>query len=465
MHLDPNESEQIMLNRFEFMLKTNDVFFFDSEEFEIIINHYLDNGKMSLAKKAIRIGLEQHPSSASLKLYLVEVYVIEDKLKQAEELLDEIYELEKSNEEVYIQKANIHSRKNEHQKAISLLKIALDISLDKSEIWSIIGIEYLFMENYEKALENFKYCVNDDLDNQSALHNVIYCYDVLGQHKEAISFLLGYLDKRPYSDVAWQSIGKQYFILKNYNKALEAYDFAIICDDTFVGAYLEKGRVLEKLGFYKKAIECYTLTLRLEDPTTFALIRAGKCYEKLGDLKLAEQFYLQCIEQDSLLEKAWVALIDLYTLQKDYPTAIHHIKKAIKIDTTSFKLWSRYASLSKKILDYGNAIRAYRKCIEISEYSLKYWIKLVDLLLKTARWQDAKTVLENANRMFPNTPDIQYRLAGVYYKTFDSLNGKSFLLKALQQNPKSVNILKRKFPYVYFNPEILPIISTHNKQF
>jgi len=36
-----------------------------------------------------------------------------------------------------------------------------------------------------------------------------------------------------------------------YEKSLSAFEFAIISDDHFVGAYLEKGKVLEKLGRYK----------------------------------------------------------------------------------------------------------------------------------------------------------------------------------------------------------------------
>jgi hypothetical protein len=46
-----DEHYQLSLNKFESMLKTNNVLFFDSEEFENIIHHYLDLGKISLAKK------------------------------------------------------------------------------------------------------------------------------------------------------------------------------------------------------------------------------------------------------------------------------------------------------------------------------------------------------------------------------------------------------------------------------
>ena len=50
-----NEEEDynLSLSKFESMLKTNKVPFFDSEEFEEIILHYLDMGKAALAKKAL----------------------------------------------------------------------------------------------------------------------------------------------------------------------------------------------------------------------------------------------------------------------------------------------------------------------------------------------------------------------------------------------------------------------------
>jgi len=47
-----DENDDLQLQKFESMLKTNKVFFFDSEEFEDIIFHYLDNGKLNLAKKS-----------------------------------------------------------------------------------------------------------------------------------------------------------------------------------------------------------------------------------------------------------------------------------------------------------------------------------------------------------------------------------------------------------------------------
>ena len=67
------KSQAMSLTKFESMLKTNSVYFFDLVEFEEIIIHYIDVGKHSLAKKAVKLGLEQHPQSVDLKLLQVEL--------------------------------------------------------------------------------------------------------------------------------------------------------------------------------------------------------------------------------------------------------------------------------------------------------------------------------------------------------------------------------------------------------
>ncbi|HTO35580.1 MAG TPA: tetratricopeptide repeat protein, partial [Flavobacterium sp.] len=141
MHLSHEEDDyNISLSRFESMLKTNKVFFFDSEEFEEIILHYLDMGKASLAKKALKLALEQHPKSTGLKLVQIEMLIYDDKLEQAEKLLNELYAIEPHNEEIYIQKASIYSKRDRHELAVSELEEALKYTDDLADVYNLMGM-------------------------------------------------------------------------------------------------------------------------------------------------------------------------------------------------------------------------------------------------------------------------------------------------------------------------------------
>ena len=71
-----SEETNPSLIRFEQMLKTNQVLFFDALEFENIIHHYIDFAQFNLAKKAIKMGMEQHPENVELMLLKSELFIL-----------------------------------------------------------------------------------------------------------------------------------------------------------------------------------------------------------------------------------------------------------------------------------------------------------------------------------------------------------------------------------------------------
>lgn len=459
MPLGHDEHNKFSIDKFESMLKTNHILFFDSDEFEDIVNYYLENGKIALAKKATKLGLEQHPTSTNLKLYRIEMLIFENKLDLAEELLDELYLYEQSNEEIYIQKANIFSRRDMHKEAIKALERALDIASEPVEIISMIGTEYLFMEDYENGMRYFIKCLEMDEEDYSALYNIIYCYEFLDRQEDAIIFLNEYLDKYPYCEVAWHQVGKLYYGHKEFDKALAAYDFAIISDDKFIGAYLEKGKVLEKLKRFEEAIESYTITLSLDDPTSYALLRIGKCHQKLGNKELALKFFLKCIHEDTLLDKGWIAITDFYTKDKQYQKALYYIEKALTIDTENVHYWKRYAKINNKLGLFEEAEVGFRKALELGNYELESWITRGDILTNLGEYNAAINNFNQSLEFYPDHPEVLYRLSGLYYSIRESQKGEYYLRNALRAEPEFILIIEELFPLVYQMKKVKQIVA------
>jgi len=448
MEFSQNDNNNLPLTKFESMLKTNHVLFFDSEEFENIIHHYLNQGKIALAKKAVKLGLDQHPTSINLKLFKVEIYVFEDKLADADTLLNELYVLDSLNEEIYIQKANVLSKKDEHKQAIEVLKKALQLTDDIVDLYSLIGMEYLFLDQFEDAKTCFMKCLEEDLDDYSALYNIIYCFEFLNQNEDAISYLNVFLDKNPYCEVAWHQLGKQYVILKKYKKALAAYDFAIISDDTFVGAYLERGKVLEKLKRYEDAIENYNISLQLDEPTSFALLRIGNCYEKLNNKDLAVQYYYKTVHEDPLLDKGWIAITKFYIRKKNYNKALYYINKAINIDTENVHYWKAYSLINQRLNLYEEAERGFKKTLELGNYELNTWLSRGDLLIKLGELEAAIYNFEQAIEFYPENAELEYRLAGLYFSLNENDKGAFYLKNGLKHNQEFNFIIEELFPEV-----------------
>ena len=461
-----NEEEDynLSLSKFESMLKTNKVLFFDSEEFEEIILHYLDMGKASLAKKALKLALEQHPKSSGLKLVQVEMLVYDDKLELAEKLLNELYAIEPTNEEIYIQKANICSKRDQHEKAVELLKTALKYTDDFADVYNLIGMEYLFMDNLEMAKNSFIKCLEEDLEDQSALYNIVYCFEFLDQNQDAISYIKKYIDKNPYSEIAWHQLGRLHYSVKEYENAIRAFEYATLIDDEFMGAFMEKAKAYERLKKYDKAIENYNRTIELDDATSYALLRIGKCYERLGNKALALKYFNQTVHEDPLLDKGWIAITDFYVRQKNYQKALFFVNKALAIDNQNRLYWKRFASINKQMNFFEEAEFGYRKAVEFGETGLETWLFWVDILQFLGEFESAIQTLLQACEYFPEAHEIEYRLAGLYFMLSDNTKAKFHLSNGMRLNFENYILLEDLFPVVWAKKMVQNYIAKHKKQ-
>lgn len=463
MALNPNEKPDKSVSKFELMLKTDDVYFFDSEDFETIIHHYLNHGKLSLAKKAIQIGLQQHTHSMELKLLRVEVLVFEDAYQEAEGILDELQQLDPSNDEIYIQRANIHSKQDDHLGAVNLLLEALHMTDDALDIHSLLGMEYLFMDDYEKAKRSFIQCLEFDEKDYSALYNVVYCFEFLEDFQGAVHFLNDYLERNPYCEVAWHQLGKMYCTLELDEEALVAFDFAIISDDQFIGAYFEKGKVLERLKRYNEAIECYEMTMQIDDPTSHAYLRIGKCHEKLQNFDLAKYYYYNTVHEDPLLDKGWLAITDFYFRLEEYKRALHYVNKAISIDGENPVYWKKAALTYQALQDWDEADYAYRQSVELGNYELETYMGWVDVLLRNGEAEAAIDILKQGVEFHPESAELLYLLAGSELQRHQTRAAQEYFGKALQLDVHKIRVFETYFPEFLQLPWVIDIFSVHKK--
>ena len=451
------------LLKFESMLKTNNIYFFDLVEFEEIIVHYLDSGKISLAKKAIKLGLEQHPESIDLKLLMVESYLTENEIDKATILLKKIEIIAPDNEEVFIQKAAIKSKKGLHKEAILDLKTALSFTEDKIDVWSLMGMEYLYLDDFKNARINFAYCIEADYEDYSALYNIVYCFDMQKEHEEAINYLNAYIDKNPYCEVAWHQLGRQHYVLENYKKALTSFDYAVLIDESFLGGYLEKAKTLEQLGNYQDAIDNYLITIELDDPTAFVYIRIGECYEKIEKLEAAVSYYKKAVHEDPLLDKGWILLTNLYFDQEQYQKAAYYLAKALKIDEVNGLYWRRYAEINLKLSFFEEAVVGFNSCLRLGDTSPEIYIGLTDVLSFLGEFNDALKVLLVAQKSYKGFAEIEYRLVGLFFVLSKEKYAFTHLITAMKIDYDYHTILNELYPSVYDNVEIKKLLVNYKK--
>ncbi|MFY0629187.1 MAG: tetratricopeptide repeat protein [Flavobacteriaceae bacterium] len=451
------------LLKFESMLKTNSVYFFDLLEFEEIIVHYLDTGKHSLAKKAVQLGLQQHPTSIDLKLLEIEILIFDNKLEKAAQKVKKIETLYPNNEEVYIQKATILSKSGDHRGAIQNLKTALIHTEEKVDIWSLMGMEYLYLDDFENARLSFAKCIDVDYEDYSSLYNVVYCFDMEKDHEQAVKFLNSYIDKNPYCEVAWHQLGRQYFVLELYKEALTCFDYAVLIDESFIGGYLEKAKTYEQLCEFENAIDNYMVTLELDDPTAYAYVRVGECYQQLNKLDTAISFYKKAVHEDPLLDKGWILLTEAYYSQKDYQKALYYISKAIKIDESNILYWRKYSDINIKLGFYEEAIKGFERCLELKDESIEIFIALCDVQLFIGDFNDALKSMISAQKIYKDFAEIEYRLSGLFFILDKEQYGITHLIEGMKIDYDYHSIIQELFPTVYDRLEVRKLLTDYKK--
>ncbi|MFN6114838.1 MAG: tetratricopeptide repeat protein, partial [Flavobacteriales bacterium] len=83
-----NEDQQSCVQRYEAMLHSNGHYFFDVEEFELIIDHYLEQNELRRAQEVLEYARQQHPGSLDLLFSEANVLIGQGKLNKALEVLD-----------------------------------------------------------------------------------------------------------------------------------------------------------------------------------------------------------------------------------------------------------------------------------------------------------------------------------------------------------------------------------------
>ncbi|HTO35429.1 MAG TPA: tetratricopeptide repeat protein, partial [Flavobacterium sp.] len=317
----------------------------------------------------------------------------------------------------------------------------------------------LFLDNLEKAKYCFIKCLEDDIEDQSALYNVVYCFEFLDQYQDAINYLNSYIDRNPYSEIAWHQQGRLYYIIKDYENALRCFDYATIVDDTFIGAYIEKGKSLERLKRFEEAIACFKQTMEFEAPTSYALLRIGKCYEKLGDKSKALKYYNQTVHEDPLLDKGWIAITDFYIRQKSFQKALYFANKALSIDNENQRYWKRYATINRELNFFEEAELGYRKAVGLGDSDFDTWLFWSDILQFLGEFETAISTLIQASEFFAEESEIEYRLAGLYFMIKDVEKGKFHLNKALQINASHRILLEELFPVIWDQKDVQNVIS------
>lgn len=455
-----NEEFEVLLRKYEDMRSGVQSIFFDVEEFEQIIDYYLDDLQYDEAKEAASLGKQQHPTSVEIKYKFIHIYIEQGKPKKALALLEEIPVWEENNPERYFLKGTALCLLGKIKEAEIQFDRALEISADDTfEALLNISIAFENVRHYELAVKYLLQAFSQQPENLSVLYDLGYFYDRLHRFDESLKYYQMYLDLDPYSDNVWFNIGIVYHKLEQFEKAVEAYDFSIAINSDYASAYFNRASVWVNAGKLDKAVEAYREFLEVEPENTQAYCYLGDCYEQINRMDDALAAFKKVIELDNTDPEGWFGAGMIYTRLNKQQEAITYILKAIEFDNKNLDYWINLGYANEDVGLIEEAVKCYGFVTRADPADLDGWTALTSLLMKEGVYDQALNFLREAFIHHPNEAGIKIKMAVCHLKLGEEKLAVPFLLEGLEKDPALVTQFIYYFPVGSHNLEIDRIIQ------
>lgn len=164
-HLEEQNSGKLV-DRFNLMLKESSSFYFDVDQLEVIIDHYLERSKPKAALRAVEHGLSIFDQNDFLRLRKGQILISVGAFDQGKAILVELLDSDPENQEILFGLGMAYAQEHDAKKAIYYYKKAFDAADTelKIEVLAELALQYQITEEPQKALACYKKALEYDIN-------------------------------------------------------------------------------------------------------------------------------------------------------------------------------------------------------------------------------------------------------------------------------------------------------------
>jgi tetratricopeptide (TPR) repeat protein len=459
-----NDDFLLLLQKYEKMKKDTKSVFFDVEEFEQIIDYFLDDMQFEEATEAAELGSVQHPASVEIKYKFIHICMEQGHAKEAIKVLNEIPSWEHANSEFHFLYGTALCQTGKLNEAEKSFDHALSISSEEAfEALQNIAIAFENARHFRLAIKYLLQAYDLAPDNLSVLYDLGYFHERVDKFEKSISYYEGYLDFDPFSENVWYNLGVVYFKTDHPEKAIDAYEYSIALNPDYASAYFNKANVWASISRFDKAIESFKEFIAIEPTSTQAHCFLGDCYEQIENYDDALAAYQKVIEIDNTESEGWFGAGMIYYQQSAYKEAITYILKALDFDGKNLDYWLNLGYVYEEAEKFNEAIRCYKHITKLDRSDHEAWIALTALVMKEGDYEESLNLLREAYTKFPEDDTINARLAVCHYKLGAVTLSLKFLESALEINYRSRSEFDYYIPADLQNKVIQELFTKYKK--
>lgn len=445
--------------KFESMLLKGENPFFDIDDYEEIIEYYL-NSNIDHAENVIDYALSQHPWNTVILLKKAIVAAIRQKPEEAYEIIDTVKSIDSDNLDFYVTVSYIYRTLNQYQLSTENLLKALKFKEDVEDIYLDIADNYQILKLFDEEITYLKKCLNIKPEYPEAIEKLFNAYKNRNLCEEAASFFQQFTNKNPLVSEGWESLGNAYYEIGLYEKSIEAYEYGLSITDSS-SCYLGIANSYWKLGLNNKAINILTDALE-KWPIDFAISNTiGRIFLDINDYINAEKYFLNGIFLFPYHANPWKGLSQIFIHKGDYVNAFSCLKKVTEINDNETESFLLMANVANKLEIPSEKIEEiFHIAIAINPSDYKPYIEFANYLFENEQLQEAIDLLEIAlnNKVF--SVPIFYRLAAYNYIIGRDTIGHLHLIAGLKADPDQLFLLFEVDSNLTNNTNIMDIIDS-----
>lgn len=451
------------VKQFEEMLKTGTPQYFDTDTLEDIFDYFFVETDFEKAQKAAEFGINQNPYSGVFFLKKAQVEFISGFHDLAMQNVEQALIFEPNNIEVLVLKGNIYESKGATQNAIKTYKEAIKLASkdDLHLIYMSLSNLYLNISQFEKAIHYLKICLELHPEDEQALDDLSFAFHLSDNTEAGISFFKSFIDEDPFSQMAWYHLGTLYSKEHLFEKAIEAFDYAILIDEKEIFPYLGKTNAFLNLEQFINAEICLKEALEIDPKNPMLLVHLGVCHEKMEDYGLARFCYIKASEIEPHFSDAWFGMAVCDLEEEKFQSAEKYAQKAIALNPQNADYWYCLAEARQHLGLIEDSCIAYQKSILLDPDFIDVRLEFALYLIELNNKKLALEVLNDGLELHHEKIEYLYPYLACLFKMGHQEEALIILHKALELNFEKNYLIFDFLPELLVNSKIGNIIESY----
>ncbi|WP_346237086.1 tetratricopeptide repeat protein [Niabella insulamsoli] len=455
-----------LLQRYENLRRGRAGSYIEEEAFEKIIEYYESQEQFLKAYQVVEIATEQFPYSGALLIKKADLLLNKRKYEEALELLEQASIFDNSNIDIYILKTEAFLALDRQEEAVLLLKEALNLFTGEERIELLFELADVYddYEDFEKVFDCLKEILLQEPENEEALYKICFWTDYTGRNAESIELHKKLIDESPYNELAWFNLGAAFQGLKLYEKAIDAYLYAIAIDEKMDYAYRNIGDAYIRLRKYKDAIENLEKVLELSKPEDVIYEAIGYCYEKMKNYAQARFYYRKASHLNPDISYLVYKMAYTYYKEGKYDLSVKQLDAAMKLKKNKPEYHILMGECKLQLGFIKEAIQHFSTVVRLKPKSAVGWEALIKCLYDAGYYDEASRQVKHATIMTKDKPVFIYYKALLAFALGSKKQGLVFLEEALVQAPAHLKKILQINPALLQHQQVADLILKYKKR-